>query len=152
MKRVLLGVLLGALIFAASVSAGAVTIAPGWTSDKSNPGNVDSHGGSLSLSHGILDTGGGAVYTRGGTIDQSDANGNYPHAVQGNTTIRDDRPGHFPSLAFGSAGSIDLGGPDGVLTNFGSLYPASPPVLPANPTAQDVTDALIQLGLVTQAP
>lgn len=151
MKRVLLGLLLGALLFAASVSAGAVTIATGWTSDKSNPANVDSHGGSLTLSHGLLDTGGGAIYTRGGTIDQSDGNGNYATAVQGNTTIRDDRPGHSPSLSFGTAGVIDLGGVDGVLTDFGSLYPASPPMLPANPTAQDIAAALVQLGLVTQA-
>lgn len=129
----------------------------GWTQDEGTlavtaggafiaPNGIDVSGGDLvgvssmtttgSLTiDGDLETGGGAVNTGGGDVDTGGGSlaSVFAISMDGNLTIGD---------------ALDH---DGTAVGFYGTTPAARPEAPASPTAQDVVDILLAVGLCTQA-
>lgn len=158
----------GVLTLSGFVPGGGFT---GWTEDASDPANVSTNGGGLNLGTGLIsDT--AAVYTFGFSGLLGDDFTDFVQVGVGLLVVGSDagaenaetysmRVGHgvqsnpaagqaaFKALALaGATVGLDAGGL--IVENFGTLVPTTPPNLPAIPLPQDIADALVTLGLVTQ--
>lgn len=151
----------------------------GWTQDESDPANVSTNGANLNLnvpegSAGSLVTGGGQVQTNGGAVQTGTGNvetGGGNVLLTGGSINTD---GGDILLNGGDIGLTDAVWSDSGLNTFGGTLTTmggtgagtirakgalgvngavpNTPVLPAIPTPQDIADALVALGVCTQAP
>lgn len=139
------------------VGAGGGGLPDGWTQDENdlvdagglgitNMGQSDTGNSNLNLGSGALESSGGITLSEDAPISGAGSIG----VGAGGISLVD---GGIDFTGTGGismdGGNINVGG--GQITNFEVLTPDNPPEVPAIATAQSIVDALVTLGLITQA-
>lgn len=136
-----------------SWASGGGSLPEGWTQD-GDPANVTTHG-VYEDSTGTITVGENddfAMVTAAGFITSS-TGGESVQVTTNGGVVSNPRETTAAFAAFGDAGAtvaLDAGALP--VSNFSALNPTAPPVVPlTTPSVQDVIDALVTLGLITQS-
>ncbi len=123
----------------------------GWTGDEANPQSVNTNGGNIAAGDVTSgDVSDDAVVVGGGRVTVYE-DGDVVAVLRENSGGRLELTTPGEGQGYYSAADIGLNGSGGSIGGFDYFSLTTTPEVPATPTAQNIVDVLVTLGLVTQA-